>query len=551
MSQKRSKLDELSQEERAELIRRLHQNQSRICYVCRKEINLAVHQVDIDHIIALDQNGLDDESNWGVTHQACNRSKGARDLQLQRHLYQLKEHVEKYTAMPSKGGLPNFTLHEALQELVPNRQKVGARLEGGKIFLSFNLNGEPVTHEYSIVHDPKSDLRSFFGLVPTACIHHDRTTNPRSIVDLEPLIVEFYSGNPQLQPSLATLSFDEPEGVGEILLFDGQHKAAAQLYVGNDAILTRVFVNADKNRLKQVNFRAHTKLAQIHFPQMIEDRVGHDLFHEEYGKYLAEVDLSRKSEATFFNEQVQPQEKSEYRQYFQSFLRYEVLMGDDNGQRNRLLDFVETISARSRKNPLSYDTLKKTFLGPFLFLRQAHEPLEETERFRQLEKRNLVRLMNIFTEEVLAEGKFDPGEGVYKIEDRLAESPDSVRDTHLRAYRLCRAPAMITWIKEFKMALSLLLNARQRYPVGIWQQERPLWAEIKPEDWDAIRKMIQAVAGHKIWSTKVGPEVIAAIASTKQADWQEILLHGRLPGREDAMFSKLDQNFIFGKAMGH
>lgn len=549
MVQKRSRLDELSQDERTVVLKRLHQVQDRLCYICHKEINLAVHEVDIDHIVSLDQDGLDDESNWGVTHQTCNRSKGGHDLQLQRYLYQLKEHVEKHTAMPPKGGLPNFTLNEALQELVPNRQKVGVRVDGDQIYLSFNIEGQPVTRQYSVVSDPKSGVRSFFGLVPTICIHHDRMTNPRSIVDLEPMIMEFYDGNPQLQPSLAMLDFEEPEGVGEILLFDGQHKAAAQLYIGNDFILTRVFINTDRNRLKQVNFRAHTKLAQIHFPQLIEDRVGHDLFQEEYSRYRAEADLSRKSEASFFSEQLQPQDRSEFRQYFQSYLRYEVLTGDDNGQRNHLLDFVETISARSRKYPLSYDTLKKTFLKEFLFLRQASEPLEATERLRQLERRNLVRLMNLFTAEVLADEKFDPNEGIYKIEDRLTEAPDSIPDPHLRAYRLCRAAAMITWIKEFRMALSLLLNTRQRYQSGSWQQKRPLWADIKLEDWDAIHKMIKAVAGHKIWSVKIGQEVIAAIASTKQSDWQQILLEGRLPGREEAVFPNLDQNFVFRMAM--
>jgi hypothetical protein len=546
---RRSKLDDLSPDEYAALIRKLLQSQERVCYVCRKEINLAVNQVDIDHIISLDHGGPDSESNWGLTHRECNRAKGSRDLQLQRYLYRLKEHVEKYTNMPAQSGVLNFTLREALQELVPHRQDVGARLAGDQICLSFNIDRRPVTRQYTVVDDPKSGMRSFFGLVPTVCIHHDQETNPRSIVDLEPLIVEFYEGNPQLQPSLATLDFEEPEGVGQIMVFDGQHKAAAQLYIGNDAILARVFVNADKNRLKQVNFRAHTKLAQIHFPQLIEDRIGHDMYQEEFSKYLAEADLSRKSEGWFFNEQVQPQERSEFRQYFQSFLRYEVLTGDDDENRNRMLDFVETISVRSRRHPLSYDALKKTFLKEFLFLRQAHEPLAETEGYRRLERRNLVRLMNLFAEEALEGGRFDPNLGVYKIEERLAKDPDSVPDMHLRAYRLCRAPAMITWMKEFSMALALLLNVRRRYQAGGWARERPLWAEIQPDDWASIRRMIQAVVSHKIWPTKVWQEVIVAIASTKQVDWQQILLQGRLPGRPEEIFPQLNQNVIFRAAL--
>lgn len=77
---------------------------------------------------------------------------------------------------------------------------------------------------------------------------------------------------------------------------------------------------------------------------------------------------------------------------------------------------------------------------------------------------------------------------------------------------------------------------------AIWGE---MWAEIQKEDWESIRKMLRAVAQHKIWTVRVGSEALPALASTRQGDWQELLLKGRLPGREKEMFPKLDQNFIF------
>lgn len=541
----RTKLDDLTPEQRSDLVDRLYTLQEGLCYICQRSINRQVHKVDIDHIIALNLDGPDDESNWALTHAKCNRAKGNRDLQLQRHISTLKRHIEEYTGVDETGQLPSFTLSEALQELVPDRQEVGARIHDSRILLSFNVGDEPRTLEFPIVSDERSRFRSFVGMIPTVLIHHDRTINPRSIVDLEPMIEEFYNRNPQLQPSLARFDFTDPEGVGRILLFDGQHKAAAHLYIGSDSIFTRVFINADAEHLKQVNFRAHTKLAQIHFPQLVSDRVGHDLLVEAFDKYLSEVDPSKKSERSFFKEAVQPADRSEFRGYFQSFLRYEVLTSEIDSERSQILSFVETISARSRRYPLSYDTLRRTFLTHFLYLKAAEVPLEESERYRWLERGNLIRLMNLFVDEVLTRKQFDLSLGIYKIEERLADEPHSIPDSHLRAYRLCRRAAAAVWIEEFKLAVALLLNTRQRYQDGRWQQDRPLWAEVQEEDWEAIQKMLRRIAQHKIWSVRSGNEVLSALRSTRQMDWKELLLEGRLPGREDPMFPSLDQNFIF------
>src|SRR5438874_1289943 len=86
------------------------------------------------------------------------------------------------------------------------------------------------------IDETESDLNnprmvSFTTQLPIEYLYHDASINPRSIVDLEQFIEEFYRGNPQLLPSLAHL--DLTNGRGRVMLFDGQHKAAAQLFLGH------------------------------------------------------------------------------------------------------------------------------------------------------------------------------------------------------------------------------------------------------------------------------------------------------------------------------
>jgi len=92
-----SKLDRLSAEQRTDLIERLLKAQNGLCHVCREVINLQVHEVDVDHICALARGGQDDEVNWGLTHASCNRSKGTRDLQLQRILHEFRSSTDMYS----------------------------------------------------------------------------------------------------------------------------------------------------------------------------------------------------------------------------------------------------------------------------------------------------------------------------------------------------------------------------------------------------------------------------------------------------------------------
>ena len=217
-----SKLDQLNKQEREDLIKRLAAAQDGLCYVCRKIINPQVHEVDIDHIIAMTLLGPDNESNWGLTHRACNRSKGARDLQLQRILFRFKSDVDSHIAVTATNRSGNFTLHEALNVLVPDHQEVGVKLKDDRIVLSWNEKGQPASEEYQLMDEPgHPPVRSFVGRLPFVCLHHDHETNPRSIVDLEPLVEEFYSGYPQLQPSLATLAVNGSEAKARILVFDG------------------------------------------------------------------------------------------------------------------------------------------------------------------------------------------------------------------------------------------------------------------------------------------------------------------------------------------
>ncbi|MDR1902654.1 MAG: HNH endonuclease [Treponema sp.] len=534
----RSILDRFGETERRELIDRLMKVQKGKSYISGKEIDLRIDQVEVDHIVALDRNGPDDESNWAVVIASENSSKGKKDLQLMKYIYDFRIHREKYLKLKR-----DFTFGDALNEYYPNRfDFIFDQNDKNVIIKYLNQNNEKNELSYPIIVDPlNKEITSFVGMVPLEIINHDATVNPRSIVDLELMIEEFYNENPQLFPSLAVM--EKSNDKYKIMAFDGQHKAAAQLYLRSKYLFLRVFINVEKAKIKKTNLRAHTVVAQIHFPKLIEDKVGHDLFSIEFEPYIDSGSPTKLSEQSFIK---QDEIKDEYRNYLNNYYKYNALF-DENGERHNILNYVETITARSKTHPISYDTLTKTFLK-LLYLRPAEEKLSKTSQYRKIENENMWHIMEIFVEKCLNK-RFDLDAGIFKIEDKLITDPNSVTDEHLIAYRICRQAAMVNWVDEFKKALSILLKTKNKYDEALWSEERVLWANMDENDFDVVGKMFCVIRDQKLWREKTNGEVISALGSTKISDWKNLLLNGKLPGREEKLFDPLNDTVIFNKAI--
>ena len=108
-------------------------------------------------------------------------------------------------------------------------------------------------------------MNTFFASVPLEYLHHDDRINPRPIgSSIRGLIEEFLSKNPQLHVALAWWA-PQQDGAGPLKVFDGQHKAAAQILLGIKDLPVRIFVEPDINVLLDANTNAGGKLGQVPF----------------------------------------------------------------------------------------------------------------------------------------------------------------------------------------------------------------------------------------------------------------------------------------------
>ena len=396
---------------RQELEERLFNVQNGRCYICEEEIDYQLQNLDIDHIVPRAKGGKDEPNNFALTHSSCNRSKGASNLKVARALAKFN----RLRAQALLSGKRGTNLGDVLDLYSGSKSRLKLRCLDGKIDFSLSEIGDDTIRSVNVFEDRLSKIQSIFTSLPLAYLHHDDRINPRDIgTNLRGLIEEFLDGNPQLHVALAWWA-EEEDGAGTVKVFDGQHKAAAQILLGVKELPVRIFINPDTDVLLQANTNAGSKLRQVAFDTAVMRHLGSTLYHERERQYrddrslsdddysFSEHDLVRFFRAT----------RREMERYIIDAQRDSVTHSADN----KLLEFVEW-SGKGAERPLSYSAIENSFFKELLYKKALTEPLNQSIESRQREKEQLVKIMSMFAE-VFFIDKWDPDTGGRQVESRI------------------------------------------------------------------------------------------------------------------------------------
>jgi len=433
-----SGLDNLKREE---LIKDLWEIQNGKCFISGESIDLDIHSdLDIDHVIPLRMGGKDDKSNFALTFSGANRSKQDSDLNVARvihHFFKIKEQAEQ------QGRSPN--LDDVLKDKGGAQFPLEFKREGNNISFSFSRISRSEIITSPIFSDKLGKSEYFFAFLPIEYIHHDSIINPRSIgKNVSGLISEFYKGNPQLHIALGWIDIQDSM-TSHVSIFDGQHKTAAQLLLGAKNIPVRIFINPDRDKLVQTNFKAGTTLRQVAFDKSVQRHLGNTIYKDRVVRYQKEhgfdeenFDFSERDLMDYFKG-----ESREMKRYIIDAQRFGVKQ-DSSNKLNKYIDE----GGRSTDKPLSYSTVEKTFFSFFIngepLTTKISYGMEDGKNPRQIERRQIVELMNIVAEEILID-KYDFEIGTNRIENRLRGREILPLD-HVRACRMCKEEIMYSWL---------------------------------------------------------------------------------------------------------
>ncbi len=151
----------LSREERDDLVRKLHGQQGGRCFISGEPIDLSQHEVELDHITALARGGPDNEANLALVLAHHNRSKGIRDLELQRRLFAFSRDLQQYEKSNPKN--PLFTVGHVLAKVCGDGRQVSLSwLNESTVRLAWTTAAEkPRTLDVPLVEDCAAYLSKY------------------------------------------------------------------------------------------------------------------------------------------------------------------------------------------------------------------------------------------------------------------------------------------------------------------------------------------------------------------------------------------------------
>lgn len=525
-------LASLDPNQRTALEQKLLSRQTGRCFICDDPLDLVLHkgQLDFDHVDPLVSQGLDAENNFALTHASCNRSKGATNLEIARRLCEF----ERLQADAQEQGRRGANLGDVLKRHEGAKARLRLRRAGDYVEYSLAGVGPNTIQKIPLWRDKLSGMETFFESLPLEFLHHDDRINPRSIgANIRGLIEEFAQKRPQLHVALAWWA-PEQDGAGAVKVFDGQHKAAAQILLGARELLVRVFVEPDVNVLLQANTNAGGKLRQVAFDAAVMRHLGSSLYIDRVRKYQAMRGLPE-TDYTFSEQDLVKFFRGERRE----MERYVVDAQRDaitHSPENKLLEFIEW-AGKGAERPLSYNAVEKTFFKEFLYKKALESPidegLEQGTNPRALERDQMIRLMSLFAEVFYVE-HWDPDLGGRQLESRLVEG-EQIADSHLCGWRVAREEVLAHILRYVRLVMANYFAFTNR----VVHEDRLLHIRLPDDLWDRVRYFLINLSKLPCW---VDHNLSTTVFGPKQSRdfWERVFETGKAPSGIQILARGLD-----------
>lgn len=508
-------LQSLSPDEYLELTKKLWNIQNHQCFICEEKIDLDLNTTNIDHIVPLANKGKDSEVNFAVTHESCNKSKQDANLKIAKILQKLSKIQKSVHEATGKSA----SLKDVLNSFNGSKHEFKYKIDGNEIKYSFSNIGDNKTYQTIIFTDNLSNEQSCFIEVPIEYLFHDEIINPRGINNsIGKLIKEFDKGNPQLHLSLARID------KGRLKIFDGQHKAIAQVLLGTRKFVVRVFLEPNIDRLTETNTNAGSTLRQIAFDKSIIRQLNNTLYSERIKKYQTAHSL-KEDDHSFSEQQLIDFFKGDganIKKYIIDSIKHSIT----NAKDNKLKDYID-FEGKAKELPISYSAFDKTILSSFvssnLVLKTPIDSkIDEGLNPRELEINQIVIILNILAENIYM-NKFLPEVGTARIEKKIIDKKDTeITDEHLIAYRISKEEILYNWLQYLKNVITNYFSNTGK----MFEEEKIFQTLFDDQLWINIENFVKNLSQLPLWKDRSMASTIFS-GKNNYDYWKEIFKTGR------------------------
>lgn len=441
-----------------------------------------------DHIKAFALDGPSELDNIAPMCEYHNKAKGMLPLED----FRIKLRIEDFFTKGDRLTLRDlFQYFKKEQDIETFGTPVTAEVAGEEII----INHHSFKKQYRLLQCPRTGWPYFYGELPVSVLNSDDDDDEHTGLQPRYLIFDkvfemyrHFLVYPVLQPSIGRL-VDE-----RILLFDGQHKAAALMWGGRKTLECKIYVKPDVRILNQANISAHDKFAQTRFFSSILILKLGNQFGKDFDEYKDREDVEKKTEAGFleFLEQKDPSlTRAERNKRFRSYL-YKSILEDEI---NKLKPLVSTSNRSSDEQPLTVDMLSKSILACFLYTEPLYDDMFTEKYKREAEFKNVIALMNMLYELALNSWK-----------------PEASKNdqTHLKLSRIFSSKSIMAWSEILRDAVCAKLELHDST-----ERARPFYRDISEPEIMKIKDCLARLISWQMWNTPPKSQIDTQIAASK------------------------------------
>jgi hypothetical protein len=437
------------------------------CYVDNAPIE-DPSQIDFHHIRPFSEDGPTSPDNAAPVCRDHHRRVGTLSLQEFRDRLELERFFE--------GGV--CRLDDLLESrLGPDGFANSVTTEVTTGGTAIRLYWQDGSSDFPLYTCPVTGCRYFYALVPFRCVRNDVEIQPRPLEQKR--VWELYRHfllYTQLAPSVCRLVD------GRILLFDGQHKAAAQVWCGRQQLECKVYIEPNMRAIKETILTAHDRLRQMPFytSTLIEKYAA--LYAEDWQSYMEGSGQKSEAGVVGYLQSAKGLSRADVLKRMRSAMQDDVL--DDAG--NGMTQFVAERN-RAQKTPLTNYALQRTFFSDFIAPPPLQLEFEGPDDFRQQERRNLVRLMSMVARTTLV-GRWNPA---------------AATAGHKQAERTYSIGSLRAWVPLLRDVVAQVLQLYEEQ-----EKQRVLFRAITEDQWHMIEERVHRLFSHKVWADP-DPEIDA------------------------------------------
>ncbi len=521
-------LSSLSTDDYLKLTETLLRIQTHKCFICEDEIDTRLNPTNIDHIVPLANEGADADTNFAITHESCNKSKQDTNLRIAKVLQKLK----KIKGLTFKKENKSASLKDVLHNYNGSKYEFRYEQDDTKLKYSFDDTGDNLVHQTPILIDNLSKEKTCFIEVPIEYLFHDEIINPRGINNtIGKLIKEFDKKNPQLHLSLARIDDSK------LKIFDGQHKAVAQILLGTKKLVIRVFLEPNIDRLIETNTNAGSTLRQIVFDKSIMRQLNNTLYSERVKKYQKEHHL-KDDDYSFSEQQLIEYFKGDganIKKFIIDSIKHSITYAEDN----KLKDYID-FEGKAKGFPISHSTFDRTILSSFVsakcFLTTPIDlKSDEGLNPRELEISQIVRVLNILSKNIYID-KFLPEVGIARIERKIIDKKDTdITDDHLIAYRISKEEILHNWLQYLKRVITTYFST-----TGKMVDENVVFQTLFDDQiWVNVENFVKNLSHLPLWKDRAMASTIFS-GKNNYDYWKNIFATGSSVDGADVLASSLN-----------